>query len=338
MSEESRRRTGGVEEAQAGMRLDLWLVQADGGLSRTRAQKLIEEGRVKVDGRVRPARHRLKAGEWVEWEHPQARPTGLRSQDEVEFSIVYEDEDVAVIDKPAGLVVHPAPGHHDGTLVNGLVARLDGLSEVGGVQRPGLVHRLDRDTSGLLVVAKNDAAHQALSAQLQDHSLHRVYQAICWGHPAPADGEIEAPLDRHPTDRKRRSVVSSGKPAHTRYWTEEVLEGAARLRLRLTTGRTHQIRVHLAHRGHPVLGDGLYGGGEKRLKGADPRHRPALKAALAALGRQALHAAELAFRHPASGRPVSFRSALPEDFEAALDLLRGGGGGAPGVDRGTGDS
>ena len=321
-----------VGEGDSGSRLDLWLVQADGTLSRTRAQKLISQGRVRVDGKVRPARYRLRTGEKVEWEQPEASPTVMRAQAEVDFTIVYEDEVLAVIDKPAGLVVHPAPGHAGGTLVNGLLARLDGLSEVGGVQRPGLVHRLDKDTSGLLVVAKNDAAHHALSLQLQDRSLHRVYRAICWGRPEPPEGEIEAPLDRHPTDRKRRAVVASGREASTRYWTEEALEGAAHLRLQLSTGRTHQIRVHLAHIGHPVLADELYGGGQRRLKGADPRHRPALKAALNALARQALHAAELAFRHPRDGELLRFSSPLPADFQAALRCLESTGPGGRGVD------
>jgi len=321
MNEGARQRRIEVTPEDAGTRLDQWLARVD-DLSRTRAQKLIDQGVVRVDGRVRPARYRLKAGQHVQWHHPPAEPTTLVAQQQVEFSIVYEDEELAVIDKPAGLVVHPAPGHAEGTLVNGLVARLDGLSEVGGVQRPGLVHRLDRDTSGLLVVAKTDAAHHALTDQLRDHTLRRVYRAICWGRPLPEEGEIDAPLDRHPRDRKRRGVVPGGKEALTHYWTEELLEGATLLRLRLSTGRTHQIRVHLAHLGHPVLGDLLYGGGERRLKGADPRHRPFLKAALGAIGRQALHAAELAFHHPSGGTLLEFRSPLPDDFVAALDCLR----------------
>jgi 23S rRNA pseudouridine1911/1915/1917 synthase len=173
-----------------------------------------------------------------------------------------------------------------------------------------------------MVVAKNDRCHQTLQAQLKDHSLRRIYRAICWGVPSPLEGTIEAPLGRHPRDRKRQAVVRGGRSALTHYWVEEELRGAALLRLRLETGRTHQIRVHLAHQGHPVLADELYGGGTRRLKGAQPSRRSALQAALAALGRQALHASELAFVHPGSGEPVHYDSPLPDEFLAALNCLR----------------
>jgi len=304
-----------------GQRLDLWLVEFEESLSRSRIQKLIEDGHVRVDREVQPARYRMRGDEQVEWEVPEVEPSELSAQADVEFEIVHEDEHLAVIDKPAGLVVHPAPGHATGTLVNGLLARLDGLSGVGGVERPGLVHRLDKDTSGLLVVAKNDSAHRALQEQLRDRSLSRIYRAICWGCPDPEKGEIEAALDRHPRDRKRRAVVQGGKEALTHYRVLRRLVGSALLELRLTTGRTHQIRVHLAHLGHPVLGDELYGGDLRRLRGAHQDHRIALRAALAAMGRQALHAAELAFVHPASQERMTFRSPLPNDFESALAIL-----------------
>ncbi|HKI83981.1 MAG TPA: RluA family pseudouridine synthase [Candidatus Krumholzibacteria bacterium] len=322
MRNEPQRKRAVAGEEDAGERLDLWLAKTDGELSRSRIQKLIAAGAVRVRGELKPARHRLAAGDLVEWEIPPTQPSTMAAEAEVVFRIVHEDQDLAVIDKPAGLVVHPAPGHAEGTLVHGLLAQLDGLSGVGGVERPGIVHRLDKDTSGLMVVAKNDRCHRQLQAQLSDHSLHRVYRAICWGVPEPAEGEIELPVGRHPRDRKRQAVVPGGRAAHTKYWVEEDLAGAALVRLRLFTGRTHQIRVHLAHGGHPLLADELYGGGTRRLKGAQPSRRSALSAALAALGRQALHAAELAFVHPGSGEEVRFLSPLPQDFEAALKCLR----------------
>jgi 23S rRNA pseudouridine1911/1915/1917 synthase len=260
----------------------------------------------------------------VEWELPELEISEMAPQPEVEFGILYEDAYLAVIDKPVGLVVHPAPGHPQGTLVNGLLARLEGLSGVGGVERPGLVHRLDKDTSGLLVVAKNDEAHLALQAQLKDRTLTRIYRAICWGCPDPDQGSIDAPLDRHPRDRLRRAVVQDGREALTHYRVEERHSGSALLELRLATGRTHQIRVHLAHIGHPVLGDELYGGGLQRLRGAHSEHRPALRAALLSIGRQALHAAELAFLHPAREERMVFQSPLPEDFRVGLAVLREG--------------
>lgn len=246
----------------------------------------------------------------------------MTPQGEVPFEIIHEDEDLAVIDKPAGVVVHPAPGHLRGTLVHGLLARLSNLSGVGGVLRPGLVHRLDKGTSGLLVVAKNDRAHRSLQDQLRARTLARTYRALCWGVPKQNEGEIDAPLARHPNDRKRQTVREGGRPAQTHYRVDAQLRGAALLTLQLRTGRTHQIRVHLLHIGHPVLGDTPYGGGLARLRGTAPEHRVPLRAALAALDRPALHASRLAFQHPSSGEQLQFDSPLPTDFETALRALR----------------
>lgn len=312
-----------VPDEAAGQRLDRWLQSVSEDLSRSRIQKLINQGFVNVDGRVRGSSHRLRGGEVVEWEIPEAEPSTILPEPKVEFTILYEDAAIAVIDKPAGLVVHPAPGHRSGTLINGLLARLDSLSSVGGTARPGLVHRIDRQTSGLLVVAKTDRAHQSLSEQLRRRELGRVYLALCWGHPRADEGVVDAPLDRHPTDRKRRAVREGGREARTNYWVEERLRGAARLRLSLQTGRTHQIRVHLAHLGHPVLADEMYGGDERRLRGAAPEHREALRAALRALGsRHALHAAELHLKHPDDGRSLDFVSELAEEIQQSERLLQ----------------
>ncbi len=230
MTDESAKRRAVVGEEAEGERLDLWLARSDGELSRSRAQKLIAAGLVRVKGELRPSRHRLSLGDVVEWEVPPPAPTIMEAEAQVAFRIVHEDEDLAVIDKPAGLVVHPAPGHPAGTLVHGLLAQLEGLSAVGGVQRPGIVHRLDKDTSGLMVVAKNDRCHQALQAQLKDHSLRRIYRAICWGVPSPLEGTIEAPLGRHPRDRKRQAVVRGGRSC-----SYPLQGGGGAARRRLTT-------------------------------------------------------------------------------------------------------
>ena len=311
-----------VAAEDEGRRLDHWLVERPIGLSRSRLQRLIEQGHVSVDGKACPARHRVKAGQRVRVEVPPAEEVALEPDPSVPLEILYEDEQLAVVLKPAGVVVHPAPGNWSGTLVHGLMARLSSLSGVGGRLRPGIVHRLDRDTSGLMVIAKTDRAHHALQEQLRARTLGRIYEAICWGRPRLDRDRLEYPLDRDPHDRKRRAVVEGGRPAVTDYRVLEELRGATRLRLRLWTGRTHQIRVHLAHRGHPVLGDEVYGGGSRRLAGAHPHHRPALSEALRALDRQALHAVELHFVHPVREEPMEWVSPLPASMERALEILR----------------
>jgi 23S rRNA pseudouridine1911/1915/1917 synthase len=318
-----RQRRREVAPEAAGERLDLWLSRIEAELSRSRVQKLIDAGLVLVDDRLRPASFRLRGGELVRWEIPPAEPTELCADLSVDFSIRFEDGELAVIEKPAGLVVHPGPGHRQGTLLHGLLARLSSLSEVGGRARPGLVHRLDRDTSGLLVVAKTDRAHLALVEQLRRRELKRGYIALCWGRPAAERASLDYPLGRHPGDRKRRAVVAEGRPARTDYELKASGNGASLLSLSLHTGRTHQIRVHLAHIGHPVLGDELYGGGDDRLRGAAPAHRASLALALGAIGRQALHACELCLRHPISGAILEFRSDPPPPFTQACRVLFG---------------
>jgi 23S rRNA pseudouridine1911/1915/1917 synthase len=278
-------------------------------MSRTRIQALIAEGHVRAEagGRI-GAKVPVRAGATYIVEVPTARPPKPEAQ-AIPLRILHEDDDLIVLEKPAGLVVHPAPGNPDRTLVNALIAHCgDRLSGVGGVARPGIVHRLDKDTSGLIVVAKSDRAHHALAAQLAARTLTRVYRALVWGVPAKRADTIEGAIGRHPGNRKKMALVKKGgKPALTRYAVLRSIAGAVSLvECRLATGRTHQIRVHMAALGHPIVGDPLYGGlaNARRLAGLPPR----LAARLAALRGQALHAREIAFANPADGRSMAFRS------------------------------
>ena len=298
-------------------------------MSRARFQALIAEGRVAVEGEpVKEARRKLKAGERIEVEMPEAT-AAVPSPEAIELDVVYEDDAVIVIDKPAGLVVHPAAGHQSGTLVNALIAHCGAsLSGIGGVKRPGIVHRLDKDTTGLMVVAKNDGAHQSLSAQFADHGrtgeMRRGYLAFAWGAPDRPKGTIDAPLDRHPHARDKMAVRKNGREAVTHWQRLEIYPGAdgkgvaSMLACRLETGRTHQIRVHLAHAGHPLLGDETYATGY-RTKAVHLGQ--AAQAALADLGRQALHAYLLGFEHPISGEELQFRSELPADLARLRNAL-----------------
>jgi len=288
------------------------------GLSRARVQALIKSGHVnrQSDGTtIHDPNHRAHDGE----AYVLALPPPLAAKPEAQvmaLSVVYEDDDLLVIDKPAGLVVHPAAGHLAGTLVNALLAHCGAsLSGIGGVARPGIVHRLDKDTSGLMVVAKNDFAHQRLSAQFSDRSLSRVYQAVVWGLPAPSTGEIRGAIGRHPRARQKMAVVArGGKEALTRYQTIETFGAkAALVSCSLATGRTHQIRVHMAHIGHPLVGDPVYG---KRPKGAS--------ADLLAFSRQALHAGEIRFIHPRTEKAMRFKAPLPAFMKALLKELKKG--------------
>ena len=306
---------------EARERLDKCLAAHLPGLSRSRLKALILDGRLTAGGvpLTDPA-HRVRPGVLLALEVPPAVAAEPRAQ-AIALDVVYEDADVIVIDKPVGLVVHPAPGNPDRTLVNALLAHCgETLSGIGGVRRPGIVHRLDKDTSGLMVAAKTDAAHHALAEQFAARSIARGYRAVVWGLPSPLRGEIEGAIGRNPRNRKKMAVVANGgKPALTRYRVERALaEGAAALiRCRLATGRTHQIRVHLAHIGYPLIGDALYGGGKRRL-GALPG--PA-QAAIRSFGRQALHAWLLGFTHPSTGVKVRFESNLPHDIKMLVDSL-----------------
>jgi 23S rRNA pseudouridine1911/1915/1917 synthase len=303
--------------APATERLDRFLAEQL-GLSRTQAARLVAAKAVSVDGKPARASRLLARGERVTVQLPREEPPRTLRPATIPLVVIYEDEHLAVIDKPAGLVVHPAPGHWDDTLVNALVARGTTLS--GGAEgRPGIVHRLDRDTSGLMVVAKTDLAHRRLGAAIAARRVRRTYAALCWGHLAESPTVIEAPLARHPTDRKRMAVVAGGRTARTDAFRVARFPVADLLRLELHTGRTHQIRVHLAHIGHPVVGDPVYaGGGSRRISGAARRQAEAVERATP---RQALHAAALAFRHPATGEPLEFRSEWPEDLRATFLAL-----------------
>ena len=306
----------------AGERLDKALAAGLADLSRSRLRALLDQGHVRCAGRtITDPSHRVKPGQIFDIFLPDPAPATPEAQ-AMPLQVVYEDEDVLVIDKPAGMVVHPAPGSPDMTLVNALLAYCgDRLSGIGGVRRPGIVHRLDKDTSGLLVVAKSDRAHAGLAGQFGDRTISRTYCAAVWGLPSPREGVIEGAIGRSSADRKKMAVVrSGGKPAVTRY---RLLRGfgaaAALVECRLETGRTHQIRVHLASIGHPVIGDPLYGRGRTAERA---RLVPeALQAPLFAFPRQALHARRLEFRHPASGEIVAFESPLPEDMTALVECL-----------------
>ncbi len=289
----------------AGVRLDAFLA-ADGALSRSQAARLIEEGHVRVNGRTAAKSVRLDGGETVSVDIPEVRETALLPQN-IPLDVVYEDDDVIVINKPKGLVVHPAPGHPDGTLVNALLFRCgDSLSGIGGEKRPGIVHRIDRDTSGLIVAAKNDAAHAALSAQLKDHSLARTYECLVTGNMKQDSGTVDAPIDRAPGDRKKMAVVPGGRRAVTHWEVLARYPGVTHLRCRLETGRTHQIRVHMAYIGHPILGDTVYGA-KKPVPG---------------LTGQCLHAVGLRFVHPRTGELVALHCPLPPEFTAMLQKLQ----------------
>ena len=288
----------------AGVRLDAFL-SADGALTRSQAARLIAEGRVRVNGKPAAKSARLSGGETVTVDVPQLRETALPPQD-IPLDVVYEDDDVIVVNKPTGLVVHPAPGHPDGTLVNALLHHCgDSLSGIGGEKRPGIVHRIDRDTSGLIIAAKNDAAHLALSAQLKDHSLSRTYECLVTGNMKQDSGTVDAPIGRSSADRKKMAVVPTGRRAVTHWEVVARYPGVTHLRCRLETGRTHQIRVHMAYIGHPILGDTVYGA-KKPVPG---------------LTGQCLHATGLRFLHPRTHEPVELTCPLPEEFTRMLAKL-----------------
>ena len=295
-------------EDQAGRRADVWLSETVDGMTRSAAARLLEEGLVTCGGKPLSKSCRLTGGETVEVLLPEPEPLDLIPQD-IPLDIVYEDGDVIVVNKPKGLVVHPAPGHPDGTLVNALLFHCgSSLSGVGGALRPGIVHRIDRDTSGLIIAAKNDFAHLRLAAQLQDHSLARTYECVAVGAFREDAGTVDAPIGRHPADRKKMAVLPTGRPAVTHWEVLERFSGPlrhTRLRCRLETGRTHQIRVHLAYLGHPILGDTVYGA-KKPVPG---------------LQGQCLHAVGLRFLHPRTGEAVELCCPLPEEFQAQLRKL-----------------
>ena len=291
----------------AGARIDSFLAAQLSGVSRSAAARLIEQGCVLCDGKRPDKSYRMAGSETVSVTLPEAAETEVVAQD-IALDVVYEDDDVIVVNKPTGLVVHPAPGHPDGTLVNALLHHCgDSLSGIGGEKRPGIVHRIDRDTSGLIIAAKNDFAHQHLAAQLQDHSLARTYEAVVIGNLREDSGTIDAPIGRHHTDRKRMAVTShGGRNAVTHWEVIERFQGYTHVRCKLETGRTHQIRVHMAHIGHPIYGDTVYG----------------QKKAAPGMTGQCLHAVGLRFIHPRTETPVELSCSLNDEIETFLKKLR----------------
>jgi 23S rRNA pseudouridine1911/1915/1917 synthase len=302
----------------AGDRLDVY-VAVNSDLSRARVQALVAEGRVRVDGRVARKADRLEAGQEIEVRVPP--PEALEAQPEdLALDVLFEDSSLLVVNKPSGMVTHPARGHPTGTLVNALLAYTDDLSGIGGKLRPGIVHRLDRYTSGLMVVAKSDAAHHALSEALQRREIKRLYIAASWGHLSKSPLEVDAPIDRDPVERRRMAVVEKGRYAVTRFRVVERWLGAELLRVALGTGRTHQIRVHLAHIGHPVVGDTVYGLGWER--GIGGKARQWAKMLSQRVGRQFLHSWRLSFNHPVSGELMRFELPLPADLQTCAEWAR----------------
>jgi 23S rRNA pseudouridine1911/1915/1917 synthase len=310
-----------VRAPNAGERLDRFLAAAQADLSRNRLQTLIREGHVRVNGAPGRASLRVVDGDRVEVELPELEPSRIAPED-LPLDIVYEDESIFVVNKPAGMVVHPGAGVRTGTLVHALVHRDPAIATVGGEGRPGIVHRLDRETTGLLLVARTARAYRVLVEQMQSRAIERRYAALVWGDPPVDEGEIDAPIGRDPRNRKRMAVVlRGGKPARTRWRIVRRFGLVTRLAVTLETGRTHQIRVHMAHIRMPVVGDPLYSGRVKKQLSADPRQRSLANALLQDLPRQALHAMELAFPHPVRGDALHFTAPLPDDFARALDRL-----------------
>ncbi len=308
-----------IEAAHQGQRLDKYLASSLPTLSRTRLQSLLQQGYVELnDIPFTSKTYKVKEGDCLTVHEPPAEPTTIEAED-IPLDVVYEDADLLVINKPAGLTMHPAPGNYSGTLVNALLHYCTDLSGIGGVERPGLVHRLDKDTSGLVVVAKNDAAHQHLSAQFADRTIERQYTALVYGHPQPNIAEIEGNIGRHPKDRKKMAVVeNSGKPARTKYNVQATFSGPlALVTCKLFTGRTHQIRVHIAHHGHPLVGDPVYG--RPRVL----KHLPEeVLTTIKNTHRQMLHATTLGFTHPVSGQNMRFEQQPPADMATLIQQLK----------------
>lgn len=300
-----------ISEENIKIRLDVF-VSASFGITRSASQNLIDEGNVTVNGKVESKNYKLRLGDEVEVEEIEPKVLDVVAED-IPLDIIYEDNDIVVINKPSGMVVHPAPGNESGTLVNALLYHCgDTLSGINGVIRPGIVHRIDKDTSGLLVVAKNDDAHVFLSSLLKEHGIKRTYHAIIIGHMKEQAGTVNAPIARHPVDRKKMAVVAGGREAITHYEVIEEYSGYSYIKLNLETGRTHQIRVHMSYKGHPIIGDTVYGGGKTQFE----------KANSPLLDGQILHAKELSFPHPRTKEIMHFECDLPSNFKSLIEKLR----------------
>lgn len=294
-----------VEEDLEGERLDAFVAESVGSMSRSQAQKLISDGQILVDGEMRKASYKVKSGEMVSVQVPQAVPIRLQAE-AIPLQIIYQDSDVVVVNKPKGLVVHPAHGNWEHTLVNALLYHVKDLSGINGELRPGIVHRLDKETSGVMVVAKNDAAHRSLAEQIKAHTIQRHYLAVVHGVIKEKQGSIEAPIGRSKTDRKKMAVIAEGRPATSQYQVLERFADYTLLKVKLLTGRTHQIRVHMQYLKHPVVGDQLY----------TSRKAPA------GIASQLLHACLLGFNHPVSGTYLEYTSEPPDEFHKFLSALR----------------
>jgi len=309
-----------VREDLDGFRLDRCLADLHPEWTRSRARKLIDAGNVLLNDEPSKASATVHAGDRIVVDEPPLEQPAAVAED-IPLDIVFEDDDLLVVDKPTGLVIHPAAGNPSGTLVNALLHYCTDLSGIGGVGRPGIVHRLDKDTTGLLVVAKSDRAHLGLALAFRNRKIRKSYLAVCYGNPTQAEGVIDAPIDRHPRDRQRMAVVQTGRPARTVYRVREGYAGTSLIECRPVTGRTHQIRVHMAHIGHALVGDPLYAGNQWRNL-ADPRARSACRG----FERQALHAWRLEFAHPVTKEVVGFEAPVPDDLEHLTTLLRETGG------------
>ena len=305
-----------VPVEDSGLRLDRFLAAAGRGWSRSQVARWIEGGHVTRNGRRSKPAQFLAPGDVIEVTPPPPTPSEVVPQD-IPLDVLYEDAHLIVINKPPGLVIHPAAGNPDGTLVNALLAHCRDLSGIGGVERPGIVHRLDKDTSGVLIAAKTDLAHRALSLSFRWRTTDKRYLAVAYGQPKTDEGVVDAPIARHPVERKRMAVVPGGRQARTLWWVRERFDAAFLVECRLVTGRTHQVRVHLAHIGHALVGDPVYAGRQWRSI-----EDPGAAAACRDFPRQALHAWKLTITHPASGEPMTFEAPIPADIRALLATLR----------------
>ncbi|KUK55141.1 MAG: Pseudouridine synthase [Marinimicrobia bacterium 46_47] len=310
-----------VSSHQKSLRLDRFIAESIPRISRTRVQLLIENGHILRNGRViDKASLKVTPGDILTISIPQRRPLAVEPE-MIPLQIVYEDDDLIVINKPPDMVVHPAAGNRTGTLVNALAHYCTTLSTAGGYYRPGIIHRLDKDTSGTIIAAKNDVAHNEMARKFEHRKIEKYYLALVWGSITPSSGVILDPIGRDPSNRKKFAVVPDGKDAETRYKVLADLDFLSLVRLRIITGRTHQIRVHMAYSGHPVLGDSTYGGRTKKLKSLKPRQREKAVQVLDCIHRQALHSYEMFFDHPRTGEPIHVRSNLPRDMCEVLEIL-----------------
>ena len=309
-----------VSSHDKGQRLDLFLSRCCSLFSRSRIQVLIKDGHILVNGEKMRSSYSVCAGDRISIDSPPPQRLAVKPEN-IPLDILYQDDDLLVLDKSANMAVHPAPGSWEGTLVNALLYHCRDLSGINGLLRPGIVHRLDKGTTGLMVVAKNDEAHRGLAVQLERRVIERHYTALVWGHPREDRGQIEAAIGRNPRDRKKMAVVEGGRAAVTHFEVVERFDFLSKLDLRLKTGRTHQIRVHLQHKGHPVFGDPIYGG-VNRIRGIKAEFRRRAEVLQELIHRQALHARTLRFDHPRNGTPMEFTAEFPADFARVLAAAR----------------